>query len=91
LVAITILFVPANLKVRKKALNGFIQGYAVLSKFIPLEVILDIRWSKAMPIDHGAVQTQAVLHRKLVFLWDFYQFIAKKDLGKPRIRRFRDS
>jgi hypothetical protein len=26
----------------------------MLSEFVPLEVILEIRWSKPMPIDHGS-------------------------------------
>ena len=51
---ITILLVPANLKVRKEALNSFIERHAMLSEFVPLEVILEIRWSKPMPIDHGS-------------------------------------
>ena len=50
---ITILLIATNLKVGKEALNGFIESHAVLSKFVPLEVILEIRWSKPMPIDHG--------------------------------------
>ena len=51
---ITILLVPANLKVRKEALNSFIERHAMLSEFVPLEVILEIRWSKPIPIDHGS-------------------------------------
>ena len=51
---ITILLVPANLKVRKEALNSFIERHAMLSELVPLEVILEIRWSKPMPIDHGS-------------------------------------
>lgn len=51
---ITILLIPANLKVRKEALHGFIEGHAVFSEFVPLEVILEVRRSKAMPIDHGS-------------------------------------
>ena len=51
---ITILLVPANLKVRKEALNSFIERHAMLSEFVPLEVILEIRGSKPMPIDHGS-------------------------------------
>jgi hypothetical protein len=54
LMTITILLVSANLKVRKEALNGFIEGHAMLSEFVPLEVILEIRWSKPTPIDHGS-------------------------------------
>ena len=50
---ITILLIPTNLKVGKEALNCFIESHAVLSKFVPLEVILEIRRSKPMPIDHG--------------------------------------
>ena len=50
---VTILLIPTNLKVGKEALNSFIESHAVLSKFVPLEVILEIRWSKPMPIDHG--------------------------------------
>ena len=51
---ITILLIPTNLKVRKEALNGFIEGYSMLSEFVPLEIILDKRWSEPMPIDHSA-------------------------------------
>ena len=51
---ITILLVPANLKVRKEALHSFIERHAMLSEFVPLEVILEIRWSKPTPIDHGS-------------------------------------
>ena len=50
---ITILLIATNLKVGKEALNSFIESHAMLSKFVPLEVILEIRWSKPMPIDHG--------------------------------------
>ena len=39
---ITILLVPANLKARKEALNSFIERHAMLSEFVPLEVIFEI-------------------------------------------------
>jgi len=52
--AITVLLVPANLKVRKEALNSFLEGNAMLSEVVPLEVILEIRWSKLTPIDHDS-------------------------------------
>ena len=51
---IAILLVPANLKVHKEALNSFIESNAMLSEFVPLEVVLEIRWSKPTPIDHGS-------------------------------------
>ena len=51
---ITVLLVPANLKVRKETLNSVIEAYAVSGKFVTLEVILEIRWSKPTPIDHGS-------------------------------------
>jgi len=52
LMTIPILLVPANLKVQEKALNSFIERHAVLSEFVPIEVVLEIRWSKPMPVDH---------------------------------------
>jgi len=58
---ITILLIPTNLKVRKEALNSFIEGYAVFSEFVPLEVILEIRWSKPMPVNHGSFYRGAKL------------------------------
>ncbi len=51
---ITVLLVPANLKVRKETLNSLIEGDAVSSEFVTFEVILEIRWSKPTPIDHGS-------------------------------------
>jgi len=42
LMTITILLVPANLKARKEALNSFIERHAMLSEFVPLEVIFEI-------------------------------------------------
>lgn len=51
---IAILLVAANLKAREKAFNSFIEGHAMLSEFVALEVILKIRWSKPTPIDHGS-------------------------------------
>ena len=58
---IPILLVPANLKVQEEALNSFIERHAVLSEFIPIEVVLEIRWSEPMPIDHAS------FYRALVF------------------------
>lgn len=49
---ITVLLVPANLKGRKETLNSFVEGDAVSSELVTLEVILEIRWSKPTPIDH---------------------------------------
>ena len=54
LVTIPILLVPTNLKTGEEALDGFIEGHAMLSKFIPLEVILEVRRGEPMPIDHGS-------------------------------------
>ena len=51
---ITILLIATNLKVGKEALNGFIEIHSMFSEFVPLEVILEIRRSKPMPIDHGS-------------------------------------
>jgi len=51
---IAVLLVPANLKVRKETLNSLIESDAMLSEFVTLEVILEIRWSKPTPIDHGS-------------------------------------
>ncbi len=51
---ITVLLVPANLKVRKETLNSLIEGDAVSSEFVTFEVIFEIGWSKATPIDHGS-------------------------------------
>ena len=50
--------VPANLKIRKETLNSFIERQAMLSEFVALEVILEIRWSKPPPIDHGSFHPQ---------------------------------
>jgi len=51
---ITIFLVSTNLKAREEALNCFIERHAMLSEFVPIEVILEIRWSKPTPIDHGS-------------------------------------
>ena len=51
---IAILLVPANPKVHEEALNSFIERHAMLCEFVPLEVVLEIRWSKPMPVDHGS-------------------------------------
>jgi len=51
---IAIRLVPPNLKVQKEALNSFIERHTMLSEFVPLEIVLEIRWSKPMPIDHGS-------------------------------------
>ena len=51
---IAVLLVPANLKVGEETLNSFIEGDAVLSEFVTLEVVLEIRWSKPTPVDHGS-------------------------------------
>ena len=55
LVTIPILFVPTNLKIGKEALDSFVEGHSMLSEFIPLEVIFEIRRSKPMPIDHDSL------------------------------------
>ena len=54
LVTIPMLLVPTNLKIGKEALDSFIEGHAMLSEFIPLEVVLEIRRGKPMPVDHGS-------------------------------------
>ena len=54
LVTISIFLVPTNLKISKEALDSFIEGQPMLSEFVPLEVILEIRRRKPMPIDHGS-------------------------------------
>ena len=51
----------ADLNVGKEALNSFIESHPIFSKFVPLEVILEIRWSKPMPIDHGSFYRGAIL------------------------------
>ena len=51
---IAVLLVPANLKVRKETLNSFIERHAMLSELVALEVVLEIRWSKPTPVDHGS-------------------------------------
>ena len=50
---IPILLVPTDLKTGEEALDGFIEGYAMLSEFVPFEVILEVRRRKPMPLDHG--------------------------------------
>jgi len=50
---IAILLVPTNLEVRKEALNRFVERHSVFGEFIVLKVVLEIRRSKPMPIDHG--------------------------------------
>ena len=52
LITVTILFVPTNLKVGKETLDGFFEGHSMFSKFVRLEVILEIRRSEPVPIDH---------------------------------------
>jgi hypothetical protein len=34
----------------------------MLSEFVPFEIVLEIGWRKALPIDHGRVKTQALVH-----------------------------
>ena len=58
---IAVLLVPANLKVRKETLNSFIERHAMLSELVALEVVLEIRWSKPTPVDHGS------FYRAIVF------------------------
>ena len=58
---IAVLLVSPNPKVGKETLNGFIEGDAMLSEFVTLEVVLEIRWSKPTPIDHGS------FYRAIVF------------------------
>ena len=68
LMTITILLVSANLKVRKEALDGFIESHAMLSEFVPFEVILKIRGREVMPIDHWLILSRtcpfSVLQRR---------------------------
>ena len=54
LVTISILLVPANLKVQEETLNSLIERHAVLRELVLLEVVLEIGGSKPMPIDHGS-------------------------------------
>ena len=61
LITVTILFVPTNLKVGKETLDGFFEGHPMFSKFVRLEVILEIRWSKPMPVNHGSFYRAAKL------------------------------
>jgi hypothetical protein len=35
----------------------------MLSEFVPLEVVIEIRWSKPMPIDHGSSYRAATFSR----------------------------
>ena len=53
LMTIAVLLVPTNLEVRKEAFNRFIECHSVFGEFIVLKVVLEIRWSKPMPFDHG--------------------------------------
>ena len=50
---IAVLLVPTNLEVRTEAFNRFIERHSVFGEFIVLKVVLEIRWSKPVPIDHG--------------------------------------
>jgi len=50
---IAIRLVPANLKLQEEALNRFVECHSMLSEFVALEVVLEIRRRKPMPIDHG--------------------------------------
>ena len=52
---IAVLLVSADLKVGKETLNSLIEGDAMLSEFVTLEVILEIRGSKPTPVDHGSL------------------------------------
>ncbi len=63
---IAVLLVPANLKIRKETLNSFIERHAMLSEFVTLEVILEIRWSKPTPIDHDSFYPQLCFPKSLV-------------------------
>ena len=54
LMTIPVLLVPANLKISKEALDSFLESQSMLSEFIPLEVVLEIRRGKPTPIDHGS-------------------------------------
>jgi hypothetical protein len=51
---IEVLLVSPNLKVREEALNRFVERHAMLGEFVPLEIVLEIRWTKPMPVDHGS-------------------------------------
>ena len=55
---ITILLIPPNLKVRKEALNSFIEGYAVFSEFVPLgDEVLAVR-GKIVMNQHPAARAE---------------------------------
>jgi hypothetical protein len=59
LMPIAIRLVPANLKVQEEALNRFVERHSMLSEFVALEVVLEIRRRKPMPIDHGLSYAQS--------------------------------
>lgn len=68
---IPVLLVAANLEVREETLHSFIEADAVSSEFVLLEVVLEIRWSEATPIDHGS----------------FYQAVVFSDLWSAQRQR----
>ena len=70
---IAVLLVPANLQVREETLDSVIERHAMLSEFVTLEVILEIRWSKPTPIAHGSFYPQ---------LW-FLKFVVGPTIIRP--------
>ena len=46
------LLIPANLEVRKEALNRFIESDPVLGKFVSLKVVFKICRSEPVPVNH---------------------------------------
>ena len=64
----------------------------MLSEFVPLEVILNVRWSKPMPIDHSPRANAGIDPWQSHELVGFPKILSpEKDMRKPRTRRFRTS
>jgi len=59
LMSITVLLISANLKVCEEAFHRFVKCHTVFNEFISLEIILKIRRSEAMPIDHGPILSRS--------------------------------
>jgi hypothetical protein len=67
LITITILLIASNLIVGKETFNRFVKGHSVSDEFVPLEIVLDVRRTETMPIDHGGIEANEGLSQMLDF------------------------
>jgi hypothetical protein len=64
LVPVTIGFVPPNLEIREKALDGFLELDSMDRQFIVFKIVFEIGGSEALPVGHGVSPALIITHSR---------------------------